>query len=98
MTAFDKDAEYEFDESDLEDVLEAFKCSNPLTQLTPLPQLVEEFKKFQKPVDGVYLISADIFLSFVNFLLDLSLVELVKQGLVDYSFDSDKGDFVFKLK
>jgi hypothetical protein len=96
MTNFDE--EYEFDESQLPNVLEAFKYSNALTELTPLPQLVEEFKKFQKPVDGVYLISIDIYLSFVNYILDLSLMELVKQGLVDYSFDSDKNDFVFKLK
>jgi hypothetical protein len=96
MTNFDE--EYEFDESQLPNVLEAFKYSNALTELTPLPQLVEEFKKFQKPVDGVYLISIDIYLSFVNYILDPSLMELVKQGLVDYSFDSDKNDFVFKLK
>lgn len=98
MANFSDGEEYEFDEIHLVDVLEAFSYTNALTASTPLPQLVEEFKQFQKPVDGVYHISVDIYLSFVNFILNNSLMELVKQGLVDYSFDSDKGDFVFKLK
>ena len=73
MANFSDGEEYEFDEIHLVDVLEAFSYTNALTASTPLPQLVEEFKQFQKPVDGVYHISVDIYLSFVNFILNNSI-------------------------
>ena len=87
--------EYEFPEENLEQVIDYLKESSEMLKECPTDELCEKYKKMFPPQFGMYRMSEERLIKLNNEMINDTLRQLVKDGLVEMSWDDEKNDFVF---
>ncbi len=90
-----KDDLYEFDRSNIGEVLGSFADANPFMSSIPLDELCEEYEKLYPPSGDIFLINHAMINGLVDHFVCKELDQLSRKGLIDVSVDED-GEFVFK--
>jgi hypothetical protein len=93
-----QDDEFEFPEDNLEKVLEYLKESSEMLKECPTEELCEKYKKLFPPQFGYFRISESRLVELNNLIINDTLHQLVKDGLIEMSWDDVKNDFVFFTK
>jgi hypothetical protein len=89
---------YECKAESIKEVLEHLKKSSDLLSLTDTAELCEHYTKLFPPVDGYYTISENRIKQLNNYVLSVSLAQLVKLNVVDLVWSDEDKDFIYKLK
>lgn len=87
--------EYEFPEENLEQIIDYLKQSSEMLKECPTEELCEKYKKMFPPQFGMYRMSEERLIKLNNEMINDTLHQLVKDGLVEMSWDDEKNDFVF---
>ena len=90
--------EYEFPEENLEQIIDYLKQSSEMLKECPTDELCEKYKKMFPPQFGMYRMSEERLIKLNNEMINDTLHQLVKDGLVEMSWDDVKNDFVFFVK
>lgn len=87
--------EYEFPEENLEQIIDYLKQSSEMLKECPTEELCEKYKKMFPPQFGMYRMSEERLIKLNTEMINDTLHQLVKDGLVEMSWDDEKNDFVF---
>ena len=90
--------EYEFPEENLEQIIDYLKQSSEMLKECPTDELCEKYKEMFPPQFGMYRMSEERLIKLNNEMINDTLRQLVKDGLVEMSWDDEKNDFVFFVK
>lgn len=93
-----QDEEFEFPEDNLEKVMDYLKQSSEMLMECPTEELCEKYKEMFPPKFGFYRMSEERLIKLNNAMINDTLHQLVKDGLVEMSWDDKQNDFVFFMK
>lgn len=94
----DENEEYEFPEDKLEQVLDYLKESSEMLKECPTEELCNRYRDLFPPEFGFYRMSEARLMKLNEAIINDTLQQLVKDGLVEMSWDDKKNDFVFFMK
>ena len=93
-----EDEEFEFPEDNLAKVIDYLKESSEMLKECPTEELCEKYKKMFPPKFGMYIMSEERLIKLNNEMINDTLHQLVKDGLLEMSWDDKTNDFVFFMK